>query len=554
MSSPDLLTADTRPRERFSLFWLIPIAALIIAVSLAYNAWQNKGLTITLSFESAEGLEAGKTPIKYKNVEIGKVLQIHLDPISSRVEVVASIERRLAAYLNTHTQFWVVRPRITGVQISGFSTLLSGGYIAVDPGKNGDPIRSFTGLEEPPVVTLDTEGRYYLLKAETLGSLEVGAPVYYRQIPVGQVVGYGFDASGSAVDIRIFINAPHHRQVQQHTRFYNAGGVDLRMDTAGVQVRTESLISLFMGGIAFETPVNLGESTPAPEGHLFKLYADKEGISQPGLKKETYYVLFFDESIHGLSVGAPVELNGIQVGEVIDYRLEFDPESLAFQIPVLIGIDQSRINLPQDSRPPGPDLQIMDTLVKKGFRAQLRSGMLLTGQLYIALGMFPNAAPATVNRRGRYPVFPTIPTTEQEILTRLTRFLDTLENLPVSEIAEDTKLTLSAVRKWVTGQQMDAFVDEMKTIIGEVKTSTSQVNEQLIPGILHTVDSADTALDQLKATLKSIEGTVGQDAELIRELNQSLIEIQKAGRSIRELSDYVNRHPESLLFGKEPAP
>ena len=253
--------AVVKPKKSVSIVWIVPLVAILIGGWLVYKAITEKGPTITITFQNAEGLEAGKTKIKFKDVEVGQVEDIHLSPDLSQVIVTAQLTRDAKEYLTENTRFWVVRARIAGGGVSGLGTLFSGAYIGMDPGKPGKTARSFKGLDTQPIVTTDLPGRHFVLKAERLGSLDVGKPVYFRQIKVGQVVAYEMEKDGQDVDIKIFIHAPHHERIRENTRFWNAGGLDVSVDAGGIKVNTESFVAIMIGGIAFENPKN---SDPGP--------------------------------------------------------------------------------------------------------------------------------------------------------------------------------------------------------------------------------------------------------------------------------------------------
>ncbi|MBW2643857.1 MAG: MCE family protein, partial [Deltaproteobacteria bacterium] len=324
--------AVVKPKKSISIVWIVPLVALLIGGWLAYKAITEKGPTITITFKSAEGLEAGKTKIKFKDVEVGQVEEIHLSPDLSHVMVTAQLMKQAKDYLSENTRFWVVRARVAGGGISGLGTLFSGAHIGMDPGKPGKKARSFKGLETPPIVTTDLPGRHFILRAERLGSLDVGKPVYFRQIKVGQVVAYKMEKGGQAVDIKIFIHAPHHERVRENTRFWNAGGVDVSVDANGIKVNTESFVAIMIGGISFENPIDSEPGPAAKEGDIFRLYDKREDIYKKTYVKKTRWLLRFEGSVGGLSVGAPVKFKGIKVGEVIDIELEFDYDAMAFRI------------------------------------------------------------------------------------------------------------------------------------------------------------------------------------------------------------------------------
>ena len=284
----------------------------------------------------------------------------------------------------------------------------------MDPGKPGDEVLDFMGLEKPPVVSTDSDGRYFKLRAGKLGSLDAGAPVYFRQIQVGQVASYQMKPDGTSIDIDIFIKAPHDARINQNTRFWNASGLDLKADTTGVRIKTESLTTLLTGGIAFETPANLVSGGPVDnQKHVFTLHESYDQIGEMVYADRVYFVSYFDGTVRGLNVGAPVEFGGIKIGEVVDVKLEFDPKAVSFRIPVLAFIEPERIDILGEAT--AEDNEILAELVSKGFRAQLRTGVLLTGQLYVNLGIYPDAKAEKLHYASGYPVLPTVPRMKSDI-------------------------------------------------------------------------------------------------------------------------------------------
>jgi paraquat-inducible protein B len=518
--------AVVKPKKSISIVWIVPLVALLIGGWLAYKAVTEKGPTITITFQSAEGLEAGKTKIKFKDVEVGQVEEIHLTPDLSQVMVTAQLTKDAKDYLSENTRFWVVRARVAGGGISGLGTLFSGAHIGMDPGKPGKTVRSFKGLETPPIVTTDLPGRHFMLKAERLGSLDIGKPVYFRQIQVGQVVAYEMQKDGQAIDIKIFIHAPHHESVRKNTRFWNAGGLDVSVDATGIKVNTESFVTIMIGGIAFETPMDPEPGPAAKEGEIFRLYDTREDIYKKTYVEKTRWLLHFKGSVGGLSMGAPVKFKGIKIGEVIDIKLEFDYEALAFRIPVVIEIEPERIawtGKQSIDKKRGNEI-----LVEKGLRAQLKQGNLLTGQLYIDVDMHPDAPPRKVLYGGNYPEIPTIPTPIEEITKGITRIVDRLEKLPLEQIGNDLRETLAHLNK-----------------------STEQL-VKLMQNLDETVAPAATAvLERSQTTLMKLDRLLSAESPTGHELKRALVELADAARNISVLADYLGRHPESLVFGKD---
>ena len=518
--------AVVKPKKSISIVWIVPLVALLIGGWLAYKAITEKGPTITITFQSAEGLEAGKTKIKFKDVEVGQVEEIRLSEDLSQVIITAQLTKDAKAYLSENTRFWVVRARVVGGGVSGLGTLFSGAYIGMDPGKPGKTARSFKGLETPPIVTTDLPGRHFMLKAERLGSLDIGKPVYFRQIQVGQVVAYEMEKDGDAVDIKIFIHAPHHERVRNNTRFWNAGGLDVSLDANGIKVNTESFVTLMIGGIAFETPMDSEPGPAAREDEIFRLYNKREDIYKKTYVKKNRWLLHFEGSVGGLSVGAPVKFKGIQIGEVIDINLEFDYNAMAFRIPVVVEINQERIGF--TGRQTVARVRVVEMLVEKGLRAQLKQGNLLTGQLYISLDMYPDQPLRKIGYGGKYPEIPTIPTPIEEVTRSITKIVDRLEKLPLEEIGKDLRETLA---------HLNRSTEQLHKI-------TQNLDETVVPVATDTLEQSQTTLMKLDRLL-SAESPTGH------ELKRALAELADAARNISVLADYLGKHPESLVFGKD---
>ena len=321
----DIPEAVAAPRRRWApqFIWIIPIVAVLVGGWLAVKTILESGPTITISFKTAEGIEAGKTKLRYKDVEIGLVKTVTLAEDLSGVVVTADLVAGTERYVVEDTRFWVVRPRISGGSVSGLGTLLGGAYIGMEIGKSRKAQRHFTGLEVAPVITTDVPGRSFVLRTQTMGSLDSGSPIYFRRLQVGQVTAYGLDADGKGVTIRIFINAPHDRLVTSNTRFWEASGIDVKLDTSGIQLNTESLVAIAIGGLAFETPAGMETLPPAEADTVFTLFRDrKEALKNPERIVERF-TLIFGESLRGLSPGAPVDFRGITVGEVVSINSEF---------------------------------------------------------------------------------------------------------------------------------------------------------------------------------------------------------------------------------------
>ncbi len=349
-------------------------------------------------------MEPGKTFIRYKDVKIGQVTGVQLHDNYSQVMVTAKIDKNAEGLMVEDAKFWVVQPRVTLSGVSGLSTLLSGNYIGFEKGKSERRQTRFTGLEVAPIITMDQPGREFLLTADDIGSLGVGSPLYFRRLRVGQVIAYELAEDGKSVRIRVFVNASYDRFISTETRFWNASGLDVSVGAGGVDIRTQSLVSLLIGGIAFETPDFVTTGEPAAADSVFALYGDRDTAMKQADVIARHYVLYFQETLRGLSKGAPVTLLGLPAGEVTDVGFDLDPKTFGLRGRVEIVAYPERLVAhlhTKEQATTGEAIALSEQqshaffqrmVEERGLRAQLRSGSLITGQLYVALDFFPKAA------------------------------------------------------------------------------------------------------------------------------------------------------------------
>ncbi len=533
-------------RRGLSMIWFVPLVAVLIGAWLILKAITEKGPTITITFETAADLEVDKTKIKYKDVVVGQVKSIRFGEDFESVVVAAEMDPDAGPYLTENTRFWVVRARVAAGEVQGLGTLFSGAYIGMDPSQEGESAHVFKGLEAPPIVRAEAKGRRFVLQADRRGSLDIGSPIYFRQIEVGKVTGYQLKDDERLVDINIYIFAPHDRLVHKNTRFWNASGIDFTLDARGVRVDTQSLVSIVLGGIAFDTPETLEVPIRAEEDQVFRLYASQEAAQERTYSLKRNYILLFDGSVRGLGRGAPVEFRGIKIGRVLDIKAEADPEKFVFQIPVLIEIEPERIELTSGSH--ADDVSRLDELVEeKGLRAQLQTGNLLTGALYVEIDFHPNTTPAKVGYDRRYPVLPTIPTPLERVRASLTRLVNKLEKLPLEQIGEDLRQTVQGVNQLVNSSELRNSLSALNSTLDESQKLMRSVNSELMT-------EANATIKQANKALLAAERILTRDSPLNHEVRRVLEELSSAARSIRVMADYLERNPNALIYGKGRTP
>lgn len=552
MNNSSPATPEVKKISGVSLIWLIPVITLFIGAWLIAKTVNEKGPSVTLTFKTADGIEAGKTHIKYKNVDVGLVDSVEFNKDFSEIVLTASMVKEAIPFLKRSTRFWVVRPRLSLKGVSGLGTLVSGSYIELEPGEGAEQ-RHFTGLEIPPVVKADVAGKKLILSTNNLGSLSTGSPVYYQGIPAGEVLGYELGNDSKSIFVHLFVNAPYDELVKGNTRFWNVSGIDVSLDSDGFNLHTASMQSLLMGGVAFETPDSLEKNNENIEDLVFTLHDDHSSILENTFTKKARFVMFFDGSVRGLKIGAPVEFKGIKIGSVTDIRLEFDMKDSSFRIPVLVDIEPERI-IPRGENKTATPYEVVKTLVERGLRAQLNTGSLLTGQLFIELDMHPDTEIKLVSEQDTIPELPTIPASLQEITTSVKSFLAKLNKLKLEEIGDELLGTLSGSNKLLNAPELNDSITELKKSLIVFRSLLGKLDKHAEPmskNIEKAMGSGHEALEQFQVTLSLLDNVLKSESPMQYRLIQMADEMTEAARSLNTLLELLEQNPQSLIFGKQ---
>ena len=544
--------ALVKRRRGISVVWAIPIVAALIGLFLAYKAYTDQGPTIRISFQTAEGLEAGKTKIRFLDVEVGTVQSVVIGDDLKHILVTAQMAPGAETYLKADTQFWIVKPRVGVGGVSGLGTLLSGAYIGLTPG-SGEAAREFVGLEEPPPISANVPGREFVLTAPTLGSLSPGAPIYYRGIDIGQIMSYRLNEDASELEVEIFVKEAYQNLIRTRSRFWNASGIDISTGATGIDVQIASLQSLLVGGIEVDTPPGLEQSEVAAAGARFPLYANQRALAQAQFTDKIPYLVHFEGSVRGLNPGAPVEFRGITVGTVTSVQLEFDPATSRIRIPVTIEIEPQRIipNLAAVGVERGKAMA--ELVANKGLRAQLQTGNLLTGELFVDLVLVPDAPKAELITTGPIPEIPSVPATLDQLQASATAILNKIAKLPLDELAASLTRTAEGLERIVTspdiqeaGKSIGPAIAQLQQTIGRFDTATGP----LLESVSGTAAAATATLRDAQAAVLSIQRTLGTGSPLASNAENMMQELTRAARSIRVLADYLERNPQALIRGK----
>ncbi len=548
--------AVTRRSRRISAIWIIPLAAVLVGGWLVWHTLSKQGPTITISFASAEGLQAGQSQLRYKDIVFGTVQGLTLTPDHARVLVTVATTREAEPLLTDQTVFWVVKPRLFAGSVSGLETLLSGSYIGMRPpqAEDGKAQREFVGQEDPPVLEADVPGRTFQLKAKRLGSISLGSPVFFRDLDVGEVLGWDIAEMAESATIRVFVRAPFDSYVRDETRFWNASGVSLKLGGAGVDLQLESLRALLLGGIAFDTPDEHRQASVSPENHIFPLFPDRDTANAASYSRKVPVVSYFPGSVRGLGPGSEVTMHGLVVGHVTDVRLAPDRANDRVVAPVRYEIEPERILGVGGKVVFNTTEEAADVMVKRGLRATLQSANLITGQQMVALDFIANAPPASITKEGTDFV---LPTTESGSLTDLqasaAALLDKVNTIPFKQIGDNLDGILGKVNDLAGDPQMRQTVAELSSAVASANTLIQHLDSGVAPTLKElsgTSTALQKALGNANRLIVSLDNSYGDNTRFNRDLDRLLAQLNEAVRSIRTLADMLARHPEALIKGR----
>lgn len=540
-------------RRRLSLIWAIPVVTLLIGAWLAWKTVSERGPLITITFDTAEGLQVTQSHVRHKEVDMGVVEKIALTPDRRRVQVTVQMNKEARPLLTDKTQFWVVRPRFFAGSISGLSTLVSGSYIDVLPSAEGGDLKTdFDGLENPPVMQSDVPGRTIVLTADRISSLNLGSPIMYRDLEVGEVLGWDIGEMAREITIHAFVRAPFDKYVHDDSRFWNASGASVQLGGNGLQFQVESLRTIVLGGIAFETPASASNTAESEPNHQFVLYQNKEAADASVFKRSVPFLTNLDGSVAGLAAGSPVTLHGLKIGEVASLSLVYDRPSDTVLAPVHFTLEPERIamlDLPTDG-----DLDSrMRQLVERGMRVKLETANFLTGQKQLSMDIFADAPPAKLEKQGGNYVIPAYGGSGSDIATAAGTLVSRLSDLPFEAIGKNLNQTLAGVNTLVNSKQLTDSMAALHTTLASAQALVNNLNRGITPMTQRLPAIATGLEDAVKRTntlVGSLDNGYGGDSRFSRDVARLMSQLSDAARSLRVLADLLSRHPEALIRGR----
>ena len=541
--------ATTRRSRRISAIWIIPLVAVAIGGWLAWDTWSKQGPTIRISFDSGEGLQAGQSQLKFKDIVFGTVKSLELASDHTHVVVTVATTHEAKPLLTDQTIFWVVKPRLFAGNVSGLETLLSGSYIGMLPGEAGGKAQHrFVGHEDPPILLANVPGHTFVLKAKKLGSISLGSPVFYRDLSVGEVLGWDIADMAEYVTIRAFVRAPYDSYVHDETRFWNASGVSVKLAGAGIEVQMESLKALLLGGIAFETPTAEIHTAVTAENHVFPLFADRDAANNASYTRKIPMISYFPGSVKGLAPGSEVTVHGLKVGQVTEVRLTYDRANDTVLAPVRYEIEPERV-VGVGVRVFKTDAESVEALLKGGLRASLQSASLITGQQVVALDFVTDAPPVPVTKEGEDFV---LPTTEgggfAGLASSANDLLGKVNQIPFDQIGKSLNGILKSINDATQGPQLKKALTDLSAMIASAQAMMQRLDTKQLPQLTADLEKTLTSANKL---VLSLDSGYGDNTKFNRDLDRLMAQTTDAVRSIRALTDLLARHPEALIKGRQ---
>ena len=533
-----------KPIKTISSIWFIPLIALFIGGWMLYNQWNNQGTEISIKFATAEGMEANKTKIKTRNVDIGKIKSIELDESGNGVIVTARVNKSAERFLVDDTVFWVVSPQISHTGVSGLSTLISGVYIEMSPGKSTDERDEFTALISPPVTPLGTPGVHITLNSNDQFAYSKGDPIIYKGLTVGQFEDIFFNFEERVVYYNVFIKAPYHKLITSNTKFWDVSGLTIDLNADGISIKTGNIETMLTNGVTFGIPEGMEPGDIIGERSYFDVYASYEAANDERYRRSIEYVVLVSDSIRGLTVGAPVEYRGVQIGKVRSTNLlpSVSNNSLIkedFKIPVLISLQPARVGLPDNTD--GEKLMAQQHIywIEHGLKAVLRTGNLLTGSLFVDLQHQKDQPINDIVHYNEYPVIPTSSDDLSQITAKAEQFIDNLNSIPLDNLGKNANQLMVEVANTAKElQTLSKNLDTVLTEVGQQKLGKELSNTlQGINTLTKDLSSGSKGYDDLRTTLNTLTATMNE---------------------LKPLLNQLNRKPNSLIFNSgetsEPTP
>ena len=540
MNSTDTsVPAEISPIKSISSIWLLPLIAALIGLWMVYYQWSSQGTLITIAFETAEGMEVGKTKIKTRNVNIGEITAITLNENADNVLITARISKDAENLLVEDSLFWVVSPKISHSGISGLSTLISGVYIEMSQGASEIGEVEFTALDDLPVTPVGTPGLHITLNSNDQFAYEKGDPILYKGLTVGQFEDVYFNFDERIVYYNAFIKAPYHQLITSTTKFWDISGVEFDLNADGLSIKTGNIETLLTNGVTFDVPKGMPIGEKITNRSYFDIYANYEAADNERFKESIEFVILISNSIRGLNVGAPVEYRGVHIGQVVSTNLliEYVSDELfkdGISIPVLISLQPARVGLPDNEEGLHHMEQQNKLWIRHGLKATLKTGNLLTGSLFVDLQNYADQPIEKIEHYKKYPVIPTITNEFSQITAKAGKFIDNLNNLPLEKLSGNADLLLLEITQ---------MAKEFQRVSKSLNTLLDETNQQ------NLVKQLKTAIQSITSLSKDFSS----DSQAYDDLHKVLSSLTKTMHELTPVLNQLNNQPNSLIFNSGKA-
>ena len=528
----------------FTSIWIVPFIALIIAGWLAYQYYSELGPEIKIIFLNNEGLKAGQSQIKYKDVPVGTVTKITLEKNGNGVVVLARMDKVAESFLNENAKFWIVKPEFGVSGVSGLDTLISGNYIRVASKKGGKLKRTFVGLEH--AYRSDKHGEYFVLRSPRGdSSVKSGTPIYLKNIRVGRVEYVMLGLDDVFVDVIIFIDKAYVPYVHTDSKFWVRNTLDAEIVNGALDVMVAPVTDLLQGAIEFSTTGRDANRT-VPDNFAFLLHRNRSSVNTKKMghekKQIDFFMLHTEDSIAKLKIGSPVRYDGFKVGTVVEITLSYDKKTHKMKGKVLTEIDTSVFDDLSDANDTGK--ANLYEAVEEGLRARVDTIDPITGRLYVNLFFTDADGNKSIENTDKYAVIPTVRSVNGDMMAGLSKIMDKINRLPIEELVASLNKVVKESEKPVANANV--VLEELKETVKNLNALTSKKTFAAMP------DEVDRALQELTRTLKTTKKVVkgyGNNSLLSRQIAETLKTVNKTSLEMQEFLKMLNRKPNSLIFG-----
>ena len=543
-------------QRRFSWVWLIPIGSFVIGLWLLWTTLSRRGPLIDVTFDSAEGLQAGQSQVKYRDMPMGSVESFDLTPDRTKVIMHVRMISKAEPLLTEGAQFWVVKPGLFAGEVTGLSTVLSGSYMSMVPGSPGGRTRSFfSGMEHPPMLEPGHSGHHFQLNAPRLGALSIGSPVFFRDVDVGKVIDWRLARDAGDVTLNIFVASPYDQWVHDDSRFWNTSGITVKLAPEGIKLQVDSVKAALLGGVTFDTPNPAEQSLASVDGHRFRLYPDADLAESGTAPRRASLATYMTGSVGGLAAGAPVMLMGLRIGDVTAVEPQFDNDTNQPRVRVAFTV-QLGIVKPAGLKSPPHFPEGWRVLVKDGLRTHLEGGNLITGQKMLSLEIDADAAPAELGKEEDTLIVPSSENSGgglDEVATSANQLLKKIDRMPFEQIGANLNDTLKGANDVVNGRQLKQALTHLNGALVSAQQLVRHADAGATPALkrLPTISAElQDALTQVKTLAGSVSAGSAADSKFARDLDQVLVQVSDTAESVRMVANLLSRHPEALIRGR----